>query len=179
MVHLLTLTLALSGSIDPVACRQSGSVTARWAGDGHGGISFSADAPASGEVTLRCRVPVPSGATAVTVAFNRALVSFQPAGSKAAGSGLLLNIGRACRAELIRVAGEDWIEARHRAWSLEVPAGARRIDITLTARDASKQDPIRIDLEGLRISPGQAHNAEICQPVQHELHRDGGQNQTH
>jgi hypothetical protein len=100
--------------------------------------------------------------TAVTLEFDAALISFQPAGSKTIGSGLLLSVGRTCRAELIRVAGEDWIEIPRRAWSVPVPAGARSVEVRVTSRDSSPADPLRIDLRGLRLTPGAAGGSEAC-----------------
>jgi hypothetical protein len=162
MVHSLFLALAASVALDPGNCRQARAGTAGWMADGHGSMSVSTDAQTTGEVTLTCRIPVPSGATSVTLELDSALISFQPAGSKTNGSGLLLSVGRTCRAELIRVAGEDWISAPQRAWSVAVPRGTRSIEVRVTARDSSAADPLRIDLLALRITAGAVPGSEAC-----------------
>lgn len=180
MVHPVFLAFAVSIALDPAACRQSHKgAAATWSADGRGGISTSTAAGTKGEVTLRCRVPVPEGVSAVTLELDRAHISFQPAGSREGGSGLLLMIGRACGAELIRVAGEDWIETPRRAWTAAVPAGSRAVEVTITARDSSNADPLRIDLQGLRLTGGKAQDAQVCQPVQDELNGDRRQHKAH
>jgi hypothetical protein len=54
--------------------------------------------------------------------------------------------------ELLRIAGEDWIEAKSRRIVLK-PSGSELV-LTIAAIDQSNRDPMRIDLHGLRmISP--------------------------
>jgi hypothetical protein len=173
MVHAVTLAFAVSVVIDPAMCRQSRTGSAAWQTDGRGGISASTDARTTADLVLNCRVPVPKGVTSVTLQLDRALVSFQPAGSKTNGSGLLLSVGRGCRAELIRVAGEDWIETPRRAWAVKLPRGSRHLEVQVTARDLSAADPLRIDIQGLRVSAGQANDAQACQSAETESNRDG------
>lgn len=150
--------------IDPGLCRQVSSGrtgAAVWNTDGQNHLSVSLDAPSKGEVSLYCRVPVPAGTGAVTLSFDRTLVSFQPAGSRAPGSGLLLAVGD-CGGHLLRVAGEDWIEARLRRWVAQVVSGRRGVEVRVIVRDVSDRDPVRIDLTGLRLTIGAEEGAERC-----------------
>jgi hypothetical protein len=162
MVHPLYLALAASILIDPGNCRQTRASSASWTADGRGSLSVSTDAHTTGDVTLTCRIPVPPGVTSVTLELDAAMISFLPAGSRTIGSGLLLLVGRTCRAELIRVAGEDWIEVTKRAWSLPVAAGTRSLEVRVTARDSSSADPLRIDLRRLRLTAGAVAGSQAC-----------------
>ena len=160
------IALAAAVFLHPGDCRQTRIGPSEWVSDGRGGLSASTDARTTGELTLRCRIPVPAGAGSVTLAFDKALISFQPSGSKAIGSGLVIRAG-GCHIELVRVAGEDWIETPARAWA--VPSGSRSLDVTITLRDNSSENPVRIDLAGLRLLPGTVENAQVCQAVDDKL----------
>jgi hypothetical protein len=173
---LAAILLAAAVLIDPAHCRQTRIGPAEWSSDGRGGLSASMDARTLGNLSLRCRVPVPAGAQNATISYDKLLISFQPAGSKAVGGGLLLEAG-SCKIELLRVAGEDWIETPSRAWS--VPVSGRTLDVTITMRDNSVLDPVRVDLTGLRLLPGRAENAEVCQPVDDKLNGNGGKHEPH
>jgi hypothetical protein len=179
MVHAVTLAFALTVALDPATCRQPRAAAGAWQTDGLGRISASTDARTTAELALKCRVPVPKGVTSVTLELDWMLISFQPSGSKTNGSGLLLSVGRGCRAELIRVAGEDWIDTPPRSWTVDLPPGSRHVDVTVTARDVSDADPLRIDIQGLRVSPRQTNEAQVCQSVENELNRDGRQDKAH
>lgn len=160
---IMMLAAAASVALDPAGCRKVSSGrtgSAAWESDGKGHLSVSMDVPSAGEVTLECRVRVPSGTATVTVGFDQAHVSFQPSGSKSAGSGLVLQVGPSCRGELTRVAGEDWTEARKRAWS--VPVSGRNVVVRVTAKDNSDKDPVRVDVEGLRVSFEPRADASEC-----------------
>lgn len=173
---LSALLFAVAVLIHPGDCRQTRIGPSEWSSDGRGGLSASTDARTTGDLTLRCRIQVPSGTETMTLAFDKSLISFQPAGSKATGAGLVIRAG-ACRVEIVRVAGEDWIETPARAWA--VPVQGRIVEVSITLRDNSAADPVRIDLTGLRSLPGSAENAEVCQAVDNELNGNRGQNQTH
>jgi hypothetical protein len=172
---LSALALAAAVLIHPGDCKQTRIGPSEWVSDGHGGLSASIDARTTGELTLRCRIAVPPGTDTITLALEKALVSFQPSGSKGTGSGLVIKAG-ACRIELVRVAGEDWIETPPRAW--RVRNTARTVELAITLRDNSDRDPVRVDLTGLRLLPGAAENARVCEPVDHELDGDRGKNQS-
>jgi hypothetical protein len=122
------------------------------------------DARSTGEVSLRCRVESPADADAVTIEFDRALISFQPAGSKATGSGLTLS-ANSCHESLVRVAGEDWIEAPHRSWTVKLDPDRREFELRLAVTDNSDRDPVRVDLWGLRVTPGNREDADFCTSV--------------
>lgn len=122
------------------------------------------DAHSVGEVSIRCRIRLPPGTRVLTVEFDHALISFQPAGSKSNGSGLTIAAGD-CKGSLVRVAGEDWIEAPHRSWTTLVDAGTRGMYVSFTMSDTSDRDPVRLDISGLRATAGEsAETAEPCQP---------------
>ncbi|MBC8166551.1 MAG: hypothetical protein H7Y20_11850 [Bryobacteraceae bacterium] len=164
-LSLLLLTAA-AVAIDPAFCRQvsSGNTgAAAWQRDGQGNLSISMDAHSTGEVSLRCRVKLPNLIDAATLEFDHVLISFQPAGTKREGSGLTLFAGD-CRGMLLRVAGEDWIEAPHRAWTTTVAPGSKYVEVTVRLVDNSDRDPVRVDLRGLRVIPGRAGNADVCEP---------------
>jgi hypothetical protein len=139
---LLSAVLLAATFIDPAHCRQTRLGPGEWASDGRGGLSASLDARTTGELGLRCRIPV-SG-QAVSLALDKVLVSFQPSASKTAGAGLVIE-GGGCRIELLRVAGEDWIETPPRAWI--VPVSGRTLHLTITLRDNSPVDPVRVMLQ--------------------------------
>ena len=173
---LSALALAAAILIHPGDCRQTRIGPSEWVSDGRGGLSASIDTRTTGELTLRCRIPVEAGTDIVTIALDKSLISFQPTGSKGTGSGLVIKAG-ACLIELVRVAGEDWIETPPRAW--RVPITARTVELAITLRDNSDKDPVRVDLTGLRLLPSAAENAQVCEPVDHKLDSDGGKNQSH
>ena len=161
------LLAAASIFIDPGLCRQSTAGKtgpSAWATDGRNHLSVSMDARSTGEVSLRCRVESPADADAVTIEFDRALISFQPAGSKATGSGLTLS-ANSCHESLVRVAGEDWIEAPHRSWTVKLDPHRREFELRLAVTDNSDRDPVRVDLWGLRVTPGNREDADFCTSV--------------
>ena len=170
------LALASAVTIDPGVCRQRRIGPSEWTSDGRGVLTASTDARTTGELSLRCRVPVPPESTTVTMALNKLLISFQPAGSKTTGAGLIIRAG-GCQIEIVRVAGEDWIETPRRAWSIRT--ASRVLDLTVTLRDNSEKDPVRIDLTGLRLFAGAAEDAQVCEPVDDKLNSDRGKHQTH
>ena len=176
LMVLGTLAFATAVLIHPGDCRQTRIGPSEWSSDGRGGVSASTDARTTGELTLRCRIPVQPGTKSVTIGFDKSLISFQPIATKNTGSGLVIQAG-ACRIELVRIAGEDWIETPARAWI--VPVHGRMLDVSITLRDSSDKDPVRIDLAGLRLLPGTRENAQVCQPVNDELNGNRGKNKSH
>ena len=170
------LAFAAAVTIDPGVCSQRRIGPSEWTSDGRGVLTASTDARTTGELTLRCRVPVPADSTTVTLALDKLLISFQPAGSRTSGAGLVIQAG-GCRIEIVRVAGEDWIETPRRAWT--VRTASRVLDVTVTLRDNSDKDPVRIDLTGLRLLGGPADDAQVCEPVDDKLNGDGGKHQSH
>lgn len=154
---LTMLAAALSFVVDPSQCRQTSTGrtgAATWNSDGRDHLSISVDAPSVGDVSLQCNLRIPTGVKSVTLSFDHVLVSFQPAGSKATGSGLVMHLGPACEAAVTRVTGEDWIEARARKWTATVPEGTRSLSVRVTLRDTSNSDPVRVDLVGLKVRFG-------------------------
>ncbi len=150
---IMMLAAAAAVAVDPAGCRRTSSGrtgAAGWESDGKGHLSVSVDAPSAGDVSFECRIRVPAGARSVSVSFDHAYVSFQPAGSKSEGSGLLLSLGTSTQGALTRVAGEDWIQSRNRSWT--APVEGKTVTLRVTAHDASDRDPLRIDLDGLRIT---------------------------
>ncbi|MDZ4800251.1 MAG: hypothetical protein SGI92_19000 [Bryobacteraceae bacterium] len=151
---IIMLAAAASVTVDPAACRRTSlgrTGGAAWESDGKRHLSVSVDAPSAGDVSLECRIRVPAGTTEVTLSFDHAYVSFQPSGSRQTGSGLRLAANGKPVAEVTRVAGEDWIESRNRSWT--VPVTGNSVVLRIDAHDASTADPLRIDLDGLRVTP--------------------------
>jgi hypothetical protein len=121
-----------------------------WETNGKGWLWISTTAAAFGRIELRCRIPVTPG-VAVVVEMERVFVSFAGAQSRNCGSGVSIT-ARDLSWELLRIAGEDWIEAKSRRIVLK-PSGSELV-LTIAAIDQSNRDPMRIDLHGLRmISP--------------------------
>jgi hypothetical protein len=170
------LALAAAVAVDPGVCRQRRIGPSEWTSDGRGVLTASTDARTTGELSLRCRLPVPADSTTVTLVLQKLLISFQPAGSKTSGAGLVIQAG-GCRIEIVRVAGEDWIETPRRAWTFR--AESRVLDVTVTLRDVSEKDPVRIDLTGLRLLGGPAEEAQVCESVDDKLNGDRGKNESH
>ena len=112
----------------------------------------------------------------MTIAIDKSLVSFQPTATKSAGSGLIIRAGT-CTIQLLRIAGEDWIDTPARAWI--VPVQTRVLHVSITLRDNSDKDPVRIDVTGLRLLPGARDNAEVCNAVDDELNGNRRKNQSH
>jgi hypothetical protein len=119
--------------------------------DGRGNWSASTTARETGTATLRCRVDLASPAAEVNLTISRALVSFLPSSSKDGGSGLTVNAA-GTGINLLRIAGEDWIEVGPKSWHVQLPAPARRVEIVFTLHDPSPRDPVRIDLLGITVS---------------------------
>ena len=159
----MLIALALAAAyIDPALCRSSGPSLARWSTDGQRSLAASTDAPAIGAVVLRCRIRTPEGRGSVTVSWENTRIQFTPPEPKAAQGGVVLRIGPACEIRLTRVAGEDWIEAPARSISVQLPPGARAIDLELMLRDDSPQTAVRADITGLRVSFGRNAATEPC-----------------
>jgi hypothetical protein len=121
---------------------------ARWQEDGRGGMTVASDARAVGTLAARCRVNL-SGRP-VKLEIDHLYVSFVPKGSSATGSGLVIEMGE-CKLEFLRIAGEDWIEARQRSCT-----GTGERDVTVRFIDNSEKDPVRVDLRGLRVTAADA-----------------------
>jgi hypothetical protein len=158
---LTMLAAALTFVVDPSLCRQNSTGrtgAANWNSDGKDHLSISVDAPSVGDVSLQCSLRIPPGVRSVTLSLEHILVSFQPAGSKETGSGLVMTLGPSCQASVTRVAGEDWIEARSRKWTAVVPEGSRSIVLRVAAHDASSRDPVRLDVTGLKVQFGNDHS---------------------
>ena len=145
MLMLLAVLLSWeAGSMSGMAqCRtvRSGNIgpDTSWQTDGRGRIWLSTTAAQTGTVELRCRISQGS------IEVDRVHISFQPAGSPATGSGLLIRAG-ALAWHIERVAGEDWIEVRKRSG-----AAAGRL-LIVRAEDRSGADPMRVEVEGLRVT---------------------------
>ena len=137
--------------IDPAWCRQQSSGPARWQTDGRGTLTASTEARFTGEVVMRCNIRVDQKAAEVLLQFEHVEVSFQPAGSRESGSGLIVE-AEGARLEIIRVAGEDWIQGPHRAVVVPVGKGAREIHVVVRLVDGSERLPVRVDLRGLRVT---------------------------
>jgi hypothetical protein len=119
----------------------------RWEIDGKDRLWLSSTPRSTGKIELRCTIPVPENVGAV-LELDSAAVSFVGAATRANGSGLKLTAG-GLEWELLRVAGEHWIEIPGRRGTL-TPTGSK-IVLTLSAIDNSSQDPMRIDVRGLRL----------------------------
>lgn len=103
---------------------------------------------------MRCRVPVPDAASEVKVELDHTGISFQPAGSREIGSGVVLE-AEGSRIEILRVAGEDWIQTPHRA--MVVPVRERHVGLTVRLIDNSPLLPVRVDIRHLRVSAIDKH----------------------
>jgi hypothetical protein len=161
--------LAASVLIDPALCRKVPGSVGTWETDGRGGLSASSGAGTVGTIGARCRIVLPAPAAIVTLHFDRVLISFQPSGSRATGSGLSLAVGDTCAVSLTRVAGEDWMQSANRAWQVTLNPPARAVHVSIALRDVSSTDPVRVDLQGLRISAGSLAHSEVCGPVHPEV----------
>jgi hypothetical protein len=79
--------------IDPALCRQQSSGPARWQTDGRGTLTASTEARFTGEIVMRCSVRVGQNAAQVLLQFENVEISFQPAGSRESGSGVVIEAG--------------------------------------------------------------------------------------
>ena len=146
---MFLLALVLPVLIDPAFCRQQSAGPARWQSDGRGTLTISTESKFVGEVVLRCKVSVPEGTKAVMLELDHSEISFQPAGSRETGSGIVIEAGGA-RLEILRVAGEDWIQTPRRF--ARIPVHGRSIAVVVRLIDNSPSLPVRVDLKRLRLS---------------------------
>ena len=157
---MLLLAIALPLLLDPAFCRQRSTGPARWETDGRGRLTISTAARFTGEVTMRCRVPVGRQVANVLLELDTAEASFQPAGSREPGSGVVIE-AQGQRLEILRVAGEDWIRSGRRTILIPVTEGTQRLDVVLRLIDTSPVLPVRVDIFGMRItSAGAARDGE-------------------
>ena len=105
---------------------------------------------------LRCRIRVPAAIEQISVELDSSEISFQPAGSRESGSGVVIEANGA-RMAITRVAGEDWIQTPRRSITVAVKG-----EVLLLVRliDNSAVNPVRVDLRGLRIRSADAPERE-------------------
>jgi hypothetical protein len=87
----------------------------------------------------------------VILQFEHIEVSFLPAGSRQSGSGVIVE-AEGARLEILRVAGEDWIQSPHRWIVVPVRKGTREIEVVVRLIDGSYQLPVRVDLRRLCVT---------------------------
>jgi hypothetical protein len=138
-------------TVDMARCRtvRAGQIgpEARWETDGKNRLWVSTTARASGRIELQCRIPIVAAA-GLMLELESAAVSFAGAESRDPGSGLTVVLS-GVHWELLRVAGEDWVEAAGRR--TPVTPNSSHLVLTIAALDRSTRDPMRIDLRGLRL----------------------------
>jgi hypothetical protein len=99
---------------------------------------------------MRCKVRWKEAVSQVRLEFEHAEVSFQPAGSRETGSGIVIEAGGA-RLEILRVAGEDWIQAPRRSMAVPLREDSRELEVVVRLIDSSAMVPVRVDLRKLCV----------------------------
>lgn len=159
---MVALVFAATVLVDPAFCSASGPAQARWTSDGRGSLWASTDGPLTGDVVLRCRVRLAQPASAITIAWDHALIRFTPSSPKTTGDGVRVRVGGRCEIPLVRVTGEDWIETPAREAFIELSVPARTVEFELRLIDRSREVSVRADVLNLRIMTSRTNVAEVC-----------------